>query len=210
VIGSICIPLAIGNDVLEWLPILVLVALGVISSVVKKYAEQRAVSQNEEQAQRDREDGRLRRTLPQERKAPLADRAQRQAASPPPAARVGLTAPPQPPAPARTRVRRPPRLAHPPMQAPAPAASQPHETPDGGQIAKRRVESLDRRATLTRRHGETGIHPATELHQAPLIAELLDGIVSLRDAEALRTAIIYHEIFSPPKALRDRREPWEM
>ena len=85
-----------------------------------------------------------------------------------------------------------------------------HETPNGGEIAKRHVEGLDLRARLAKRHTRPAIHPATEQPEAPLAPQMLEGLVDLHNADALKRAIIYYEIFSPPKALRRRQELWEM
>ena len=46
--------------------------------------------------------------------------------------------------------------------------------------------------------------------EAASVSELPAVEVDLNDPRVLREAMVYHEIFSPPKALRGQREMWDL
>ncbi len=93
---------------------------------------------------------------------------------------------------------------------PPPPGSNREPTPQQVQAARRRRAARARRqqqlkAEAAKRRAESAA--AMAARTAP---EAPPPEVDLDDREALRQAIIYHEILSPPKGLRRQRELWDM
>ena len=189
-----------GETLFELIPLLIFVVLAAVGGLAKRAAQKR----QEQQQMMERRHGRS----PQG--AQPARPLQSGAAQPPPVR-------PQRAAPA------PPRqaLTVQPQAAKAPAQQRGRDSSE----VRRRQLLRQRQARSARRRKEPldqaeHLHPVTST-VTPLKSGLSAAPVQvahdekpqklqLSDRQALRQAIVYHEIFSLPKALRRDRESWDL
>ena len=196
------IPLADAEEWFRFLPILIFLAIGVVGKVLQKKTQEREQQRlDEDQARRRRESARARQEPP---------------------ARSARQPQPQGPPPVRQQAARP-------QVAQAQAAARPHRIPHGegaedvAQRQSRRIERESRRRShrleareppeadstaieseLVSVHSEIVLTEPAKRPDSRLLAEL-----ELRSRDDLRRAILYYEIFSTPKALREGPEMWD-
>jgi hypothetical protein len=193
----------------EIVPLLIFVAISVIGSLIKKAGKERELrSQEEEEARRSKP-------------------ANRKALSPSEVPQRKVRTPRQTPAPAAQRrgsplsllgAQKPPRKI-PPRPAPQPQTLRPEQVAQAQQqhvdqesrkrnrrLAARKSPEADSQAITDRL---VSIHPSAAPMMVQEDREPTAFQIALNDPDSLRAAIIYHEIFSPPKALRSGGEPWE-
>ncbi len=207
-------------DILPWIAILL---IGLLVRIVTQAAKRK---QAREQKERWDEIRRERAESPQ-----LADAQRRQAArtSQDRPAPPGGASPPPEPTPAEQlglALQRALGIGEPAARPPSPPRPQPQPQPTVLQPAKSPPETgvaaepqltrpsaaelpsaaSARRATTPRRKPATA--PAPEALAAAATKGLID--VRLLDLGQARDAIIYHEIFSAPKGLRQGREMWDV
>ena len=98
------------------------------------------------------------------------------------------------------------------MLQPAPGAALPEVKPSartalGGRLKPKKT-SVESRHVGSARVGSTQVGRLRHVEQGQRIDLMVH--VNLASGDAARRAIIFHEIFSPPKALRRSAELWEM
>ena len=197
--------LAAGEELFNVIVVLALVAISAIVGMVQKAKRKQ---QQDRQAQQQHE---RRPPVDQDRQAP--------AARPQPPKRVPaeqlaeamrqalgieiLPEEPRPPQPVAEAPPKPPRPQRPRRKLKRRRAAP--ETPE------QRLRS-DELGELKDRHMAVGarglLTPASMQPTAPGRREVIT--VDLSEIQQARRAILYHEIFSPPKALREGQEMWDM
>jgi len=190
--------LAAGGELGGLVYLLVLVAIGIISAVAKKKQQQEA-DERRSPPRRDTAQRGQRSELgpPQQRPATPAERQSLVSAA---LRSMGIEVPTPPEVTAPTRPR--PRAA--------PRRQVQRAMGDG--VNRHVEEHIDRAVELeasgaeVRQHVQEHMQPSMGLGQAR--AERGRSRVRLT-AEQARRAIIYHEIFSPPKALRTEGDLWD-
>lgn len=90
---------------------------------------------------------------------------------------------------------------------PAPAAKPPKPRPAAARIGARRLKPK-KTSIESRRVGSAHLGKLEHSEAAEKIVQMVR--VDLAAREAARRAMIFHEIFSPPKALRQDAEMWEL
>jgi FtsZ-interacting cell division protein ZipA len=184
------------GDVVNIVVIILLVVLGLIGSVIKKAAKAKQDRQTEqrESARRDREA--LQEALRQKtqsaqqgRQARTAE-AKRQAAAPSAGRRAA--APPPVPLPKRTRRRE--GLG---------------EGVDEEMAEFARHQQAEEAGRQHRLHAAEPVSAPAESQPTALTAPMTGRPALRLQGPAVQQAIIYHEIFSPPKALRGESEMWD-
>jgi len=188
--GPLNILAASDSDLVQIVVVLALLALSGLGSLIKKVQEKKKAQEMERQAEQER----LRQSRPR-------------ASAPPPPPRVVL--------PARVTRRLPARRSPP---APEPAAVRVEE---GLARQRRRMDQTEqlrqqRMATAAPAEADTTAIESRLIHIARAASHVEDGraapsvVVNLRAPADARLAVVYHEILSPPKALRRDRETWEL
>ena len=78
--------------------------------------------------------------------------------------------------------------------------------------AERRRRMAEPKPQVDRRRSVVSVRPEAKPAMAATVAGEVERCVAvdLTNADAARRAIIYHEIFSGPKALRTEAESWEL
>ncbi len=195
--------LAEGNGLdglLEFLPWLAILAIGFIIKMVTSAARQKQAREQKkrwEEIDRERAEG---MRQPQAESAPQPP----QQAPPSPAEQIARTL--------RQAMGIPDQSA----QAPGlqPAVLQPAKAPAAAQVRRGRQPSrgraepgAERRAT---RLSEPGLARTAEEAPQPAPTRPVGISLHLTDADRARRAIIYHEVFSAPKALRKGEEMWDV
>ena len=203
-------PLAIGGA--DWFEIIVVVAIivaGAIINIAKKAREKREEKDDREKWARRKEELRQRQGPPQA--GPVPRPKPRQAQRPP-----AVPAQQQPAVLQPDAVKRPQDAAvpAPPRHRRRAAEAQQTRRPRQRQVqpkprivipAARRVQQTDVVELET-----VDVVPPPVSTQAPALpVEVPSALMNLRDAEALKRAMLYHEIFSAPKATRGDQEMWE-
>ena len=213
---------------LEFLPIVIVVALGLGGKIVQKIAARKQQEEAERRAQSDREERARqggRPTPPVQR--PPQRAVQKQPAPSQSARRGPYVAPPQP-----QKVQRPAQRQR--VSAPAPQVQprviveeavvhEPLELREMPNVETERIVRQEKQRT--RRLAPPKVpeadtkaiqarlasaRPATEaVRKAEVPDEAQAAGLSLHSRDLLRSAIIAHEIFSPPKALRKEQELWQ-
>ena len=200
----------------EIVPLLIFVAISVVGSLVKKAGKERELrSQEEEEARRSKRANRKALSpseVPQRKVRTPQQTPARQTPAPSPAAqrrasRLGLLG-----------AQKPPKTI-PPAPAPQPQTLRPEQVAQAQQqhvdqesrkrnrrLAARKSPEADSQAITDRL---VSIHPSAAPMMVQEDREQTAIQIALDDPDSLRAAIIYHEIFSPPKALRSGGEPWE-
>ena len=188
--------LAKNEDLLHLIGVVALLLVAAVAAVIQRAAKK----QQEKRAAEQKSEGRVDRPAqPPRRPPPAAEemaRAMREV--------LGLE-------PEQVQARQQPR------PRPRPAAARPKPTPQKLQPAREtEVHQLLRpgEPTLDRLRTDVG----RERRIAPPLAAMPSGqrrdqpalMAALDDVQQARLAIVYHEIFSPPKALREGREMWDL
>ena len=205
--GIICdIPVLLAQDSDDWniLWLIGLVLFFVISGLIRrgmeKKQEQEAAEARRRESQKQREEAKRRGAMPPQQAQPAQAR-RRPMAQRRPAAQ-------------------PPRLPEPAIIELTPAPRDLGEGVEGGmrrEEQRRRADELRRQQRLTARKPPEADSEAierrlTHLRPGSAEAEALRAFrrsVQLRTPEQARRAIIFHEIFSAPKALRQGPEMWD-
>ncbi|HUT57169.1 MAG TPA: hypothetical protein VNA25_04775 [Phycisphaerae bacterium] len=198
----------IGN-LTEILIVVVLIAIGIISSLVKKAMEKQAAKR---QAPPEADQPHPTEQT-QRQPRPTAQQRQPMGYEQPPARLPPAQMPPVRPQPARMPPAPTARVAVPP---PVPAQAIGPQRHRAAQTVHRRQGRVARRhaaETLDMAQRGGGLAPAESpqpAHENAPGHAPAKTLESLDTPEDLRRALIYHEILSPPKALRDRPEMWDM
>ena len=197
--------------------LLIFVAIGIIGAILKKASEQREQREEKQRAEQHRQ--RLRETAARSPQAPAVREE-------PPQARPGIQRQPsrqqlrpQPVVDSQAKARRLPQQPVPqvgPVAVPAPRRREVSLQQEPRQRKPRRTLTPRKTPTAEPLAGELGtIRPQVE--SAPDAAAAAGAVgrdllerVRLHEPDLLRRAIVYHEIFSVPKALREGEEMWEM
>ena len=201
--------LAEGNGLdglLEFLPWLAILVIGFIIKMVTSAARQKqAREQKKRWEEIDRERAESVRQAQRQAPQPQAESApQPQQAPPSPAEQIAQA------------LRRAMGIPDQPARAPEvqPAVLQPARAPAAGQARRGRQPSGGRARPGAERPATQLSEPgvARIVEEAPRPAPTRPGGISLglTDADRARRAIIYHEVFSAPKALRTGEEMWDL
>jgi len=213
--------LAESDGYIQVIGLVVLLILGAVASLIQKLAEKRQ-QQRAEQA-RLRQAQRSPQAVPEASQPPAPAGEARPAARRQPAEPPRLTPAEQI---ARAMQEALGITVQVPAAEPSPSRSASRQISDLERarrraVAKRR-EALQRRKKKKKRSASEGLHPSPGVEHTPgrLVPSVDEASresqapqptgLNLRDAEQAKRAIIYHEIFSTPKALREGPEMWEL
>ena len=202
-VNNYYILLAEVDEFFKILPLLVFVAIGVIGKILQKAAKRAQEQEQQKKAQPEAQKRRAPRRLTE---APAVRRPPRQTVA----------------AQLRERIKRPQQKVAPAEPAVLGVGVRDadlhrvQQLRQKQQLRQRRLSELEMDEAETKADTEAivsrlvSIAPAAKTPSAEEAATDMAVGLNLRDADALRRAIIYHEIFSAPKAMRQEREIWEL
>jgi hypothetical protein len=201
--------LASGDDgIAKLIGLVVVVAIAIISKVLKSRDESTPPPRRQKPAGAP--------PVPRRKPTPERIATQSVAGTPlqPPVPRQQTDAQRKPVVP--PRVHRKPAMPPPPPRQGHPAVRVGEELARQAQRMEAQQEQRDHRmATSAPAEADSAAIAAKLMHVRPKsadgVAAAVGGavVVDLRSPQAARMAIVYHEIFSPPKALREGGEMWD-